>query len=75
MSTTKTKIKGYNLSSIQLQLIFQEWSDKATRDFGTLLFKKELSTWLSKDSDIEDRATYAKFAYESLEIQRLNGMI
>ena len=63
------------MSFIKLQLIFQEWSDKASKEFGSLLFERELSTWLNKDSDMEDRAFYAKFAYESLQTQRASGLI
>lgn len=63
------------MSFIQLQLIFQEWADKASQEFGTSLFQKELAEWVLKDSDMEDKAICAKFAYESLLMQRQNGMI
>ena len=63
------------MSFIQLQLIFQEWADKAAQEFGTSLFQKELADWVQDDSDMEDRAICAKFAYESLLMQRQNGMI
>ena len=63
------------MSFIQLQLIFQEWSDKATQEFSTSLFQKELAEWVNTDSDMEDHAIYAKFAYESLQMQRANGLI
>ena len=63
------------MSFIQLQLIFQEWADKAAQEFGTSLFQKELAEWVQDDSDMEDQAICAKFAYESLLMQRQNGMI
>ena len=63
------------MSFIQLQLIFQEWADKASKEFGTSLFQKELAEWVNADSDMADQAVYAKFAYESLQMQRANGLI
>ena len=63
------------MSFIQLQLIFQEWSDKAAREFGTSLFQKELAEWVNTDSDMEDHAMYAQFAYQNLVMKRNNGLI
>jgi hypothetical protein len=63
------------LSFIQLQLIFQEWADKASQEFGTSLFQKELAEWVNIDSNMEDHAIYSKFAYESLLMKRANGLI
>ncbi len=63
------------MSFIQLQLIYREWADKAAKEFGTSLFQKELAEWVQKDADMEDQAICAKFAYESLQAQRANGLI
>ena len=63
------------MSFIQLQLIFQEWADKAAQEFGTSLFQKELAEWVENDSDMEDQAICAKFAYESLQMKRSTGLI
>ena len=63
------------MSFIQLQLIFQEWADKAAQEFGTSLFQKELAEWVQNDTDMEDQAIFAKFAYESLQMQRANGLL
>jgi len=63
------------LSFIQLQLIFQEWADKASREFSTSLFQQELAEWVDKDSNMEDHAICAQFAYESLLMQRRSGLI
>ena len=63
------------MSFIQLQLIFQEWADKAAREFSTSLFQKELAEWVNADSDMEDHAMYAQFAYQNLVMKRNNGLI
>jgi len=63
------------LSFIQLQLIFQEWADKASQEFSTSLFQQELAEWVDTDSDMEDHAMCAQFAYESLLMQRRSGLI
>ena len=63
------------MSFIQLQLIFQEWADKAAHEFGTSLFQKELSNWVQEDSDMEDHAIFAQFAYQNLVMKRANGLI
>ena len=63
------------MSFIQLQLIYREWADKASAEFGTSLFQSELSQWVKDDSDMEDQAMFAQFAYESLIMQRRNGLI
>ena len=63
------------MSFIQLQLIFQEWADKATQEFGNSLFQKELAEWVQQDSDMEDQALYAKFAYQNLVMKRNNGLL
>tara|TARA_Y100000592_G_scaffold26327_1_gene41674 strand:- start:1930 stop:2121 length:192 start_codon:yes stop_codon:yes gene_type:complete len=63
------------LSFIQLQLIFQEWADKAAQEFGTSLFQKELAEWVQNDADMEDQAICAKFAYEALQMKRSNGLL
>ena len=63
------------MSFIQLQLIFQEWADKATQEFSTSLFQKELAEWVENDADIADQALCAQFAYESLTMQRANGLV
>ena len=63
------------MSFIQLTLIYREWADKASKEFGTSLFQKELAEWVENDADMEDQAICAKFAYESLQMQRANGLI
>lgn len=63
------------MSFIQLQLIFQEWADKASLEFGTSLFQKELAEWVKDDSDMEDHALYAEFAYQNLVMKRNNGLL
>jgi len=63
------------LSFIQLQLIFQEWADKAAQEFSTSLFQKELAEWVNTDSDMEDHAMCAQFAYQNLVMKRNNGLI
>ncbi len=63
------------MSFIQLQLIFQEWANKAAQEFGTALFQQELSQWVENDADMEDQAMCAQFAYESLAMQRANGLV
>ena len=63
------------MSFIQLQLIYREWADKASKEFGTSLFQKELAEWVENDADMEDQAICAKFAYESLQMKRSNGLI
>ena len=63
------------MSFIQLQLIYREWADKAAHEFGTSLFQKEIAEWVQNDSDMEDQAICAKFAYESLQMKRYNGLI
>ena len=63
------------MSFIQLQLIYREWADKAAREFGTSLFQSELAQWVENDADMEDQAMSAQFAYESLAMQRANGLV
>ena len=63
------------MSFIQLQLIYREWADKAAQEFGTSLFQKELAEWVQDDTDMEDQAICAKFAYESLQMKRSIGLI
>ena len=63
------------MSFIQLNLIYREWADKASQEFGTSLFQKELAEWVENDADMEDQAICAKFAYESLQMKRSNGLI
>ena len=63
------------MSFIQLQLIFQEWADKSAQEFGTSLFQKELAEWVQDDTDMEDQAICAKFAYESLQMKRSIGLL
>ena len=63
------------MSFIQLQLIFQEWADKAAQEFGNSLFQKELAEWVQDDTDMEDQAICAKFAYESLQMKRSIGLL
>ena len=63
------------MSFIQLQLIFQEWADKAAQEFGTSLFQKELAEWVQDDTDMEDQAICAQFAYESLQMKRSIGLL
>ena len=63
------------MSFIQLQLIFQEWADKAAQEFGNSLFQKELAEWVKDNSDMEDQAMYAKFAYQNLVMKRNNGLL
>ena len=63
------------MSFIQLQLSFQEWADKAAQEFGTSLFQSELAEWVQNDTDMEDQAICAKFAYESLQMKRSIGLI
>ena len=63
------------MSFIQLTLIYREWADKASKEFGTSLFQKELAEWVENDADMEDQAICAKFAYESLQMKRSIGLI
>ena len=63
------------MSFIQLNLIYREWADKASQEFGTSLFQKELAEWVENDADMEDQAICAKFAYESLQMKRSIGLI
>ncbi len=63
------------MSFIQLDLIYREWADKAAHEFGTSLFQKELAEWVENDADIADQALCAQFAYESLTMQRANGLV
>ena len=63
------------MSYIQLTLIYREWADKAAREFSTSLFQSELAQWVQDDSDMEDQAMFAKFAYQSLVMQRRSGLI
>ena len=63
------------MSFIQLQLIYREWADKAAKEFGTSLFQQELAEWVQDDSDMEDHAMYAQFAYQNLVMKRNNGLL
>ena len=49
------------MSFIQLQLIFQEWADKASKEFGTSLFQKELAEWVNADSDSDQAFTLNRY--------------
>ena len=63
------------MSFIQLQLIYREWADKAAKEFGTSLFQQELSEWVQDNSDMEDHALFAQFAYQNLVMKRNNGLL
>ena len=63
------------MSFIQLQLIYREWADKAAKEFGTSLFQQELAEWVQDNSDMEDHALFAQFAYQNLVMKRNNGLL
>ena len=63
------------MSYIQLTLIYREWADKASAEFGTSLFQQELAEWVENDADMEDQAMCAKFAYEALRMKRSIGLL
>ena len=63
------------MSFIQLQLIYREWADKAAKEFGTSLFQQELAEWVQDNSDMEDHALFAQFAYQHLVMKRNNGLL